>query len=304
MVEINYVDAKTYPLAMKNFKILYVVVFYIVAACSTTSKKQTSNWQILFDGSSLAGWDTYLGPKFVPDMDRENFNDLPRLGLNNDTVGIFKIVSEEGENVLRVSGEIWGGISTKQEYENYHLQLQFKWGKLKSFPRDKDTDRRDSGLIYHGVGEHGVGDGFWLKSQEFQIQEGDCGDYWGVAGAIEDVKVILNADSIYQYDPTSTLLTFSQQSEYGRHVKKYPDAEKPSGEWNTLDLYCFGSKSVHVVNGVVTMILQNSRHLVDGKEVPLTKGKIQIQSEAAEVFYKNIKLESTESIPAEILNLN
>jgi len=56
--------------------------------------------------------------------------------------------------------------------------------------------------------------------------------------------------------------------------KKYPDAEKPSGEWNTVDLYCFGRTSVHVVNGVTTMILQNSRHLVDGKEVPLNKGKI------------------------------
>jgi hypothetical protein len=281
---------------------LSILFLALINFTNCAHKNQKDNdWQILFDGSALTGWDTYLGPQIKPDMKRSDFNELPHLGLNNDTIGVFKIVNLDGENVLRVSGEIWGGISTQQEFENYHLQLQFKWGEKKWYPRDKENDRRDSGLIYHGVGEHGVGDGFWLKSQEFQIQEGDCGDYWGVAGAIEDVKATLNADSIYQYDPTGQLLTFSQYSSNNRHVKKYPNAEKPSGEWNTLDLYCYGGTSVHVVNNIVTMVLQNSRHQVDGKELPLTKGKIQIQSEAAEVYYRAIKLQAIDAIPSELL---
>ena len=283
-----------------NRIILFCFLLITLTNCTSTNVKE-NDWHILFDGSGLTNWDTYLGPQFKRDMDRSNFRMLPHLGLNNDTIGVFSIVNLEGENVLRVSGEIWGGISTQQEFENYHLQLQFKWGDKKWYPRDKDSDRRDSGLIYHGVGEHGLGDGFWLKSQEFQIQEGDVGDFWGVAGAIEDVKATLNADSIYQYDPNGELLTFSQYSENDRHVKKYPDAEKPSGEWNTLDLYCFGGTSVHVVNGVVTMVLQNSRHLVGEKETPLTKGKIQIQSEAAEVYYRAIRLQPIDAIPAELL---
>ena len=40
------------------------------------------------------------------------------------------------------------------------------------------------------------------------------------------------------------------------------------------------------------MVLTNSRQLMDGKENSLTKGKIQIQSEGAEVFYREIKLKS------------
>ncbi|MEY4929532.1 MAG: hypothetical protein RI909_256, partial [Bacteroidota bacterium] len=262
-------------------------VLFILVTCSPPAKE---NWEVLFDGSSLDGWDSYLG---APRM-KDDTTVYQPIGLNTDT-SVFKIVNLDGEPVLRVSGEIWGGISTKREFENYHLQLQFKWGTLRWYP--KENDRRDSGLLYHGVGEHGKGDGFWLRSQEFQIQEEDCGDYWGVAGAMFDINASLNADSIYQYDPKGTLLTFSQHSPTGRHCKKYPDAEKPSGEWNTIDLYCFKNTSVHVMNGVVVMVLENSRQSDNGTETGLSKGKIQLQSESAEVFYRNIKISPIESLP-------
>ena len=90
-------------------------------------------------------------------------------------------------------------------------------------------------------------------------------------------------------------------SPIGRHCIKYPDAEKPSGEWNTVDLYCFGSTSVHVMNGKVVMILNNSRQIVQDKEIPLTKGKIQIQSEGSEVYYSDIKICSIDKIPSDLL---
>jgi len=41
----------------------------------------------------------------------------------------------------------------------------------------------------------------------------------------------------------------------------------------------------NIVNGHVVMILRNSRYVEDGKIIPMTRGKIQLQSEAAEVFY-------------------
>lgn len=264
-------------------------ILFILVNCSPSPKE---NWEVLFDGSGLEGWDTYLGAQRI----QHDTTVYKPLGLNVDT-SVFKIVNREGENVLRISGQIWGGISTQREFENYHLQLQFKWGELKWFPREKDSDRRDSGLLYHGVGEHGKGDGYWLRSQEFQVQEGDCGDYWGVAGASFDIKATLNTDSIFQYDPQGFLLSFSQGSEHGRHCKKYPDAEKPSGEWNTIDLYCFGNTSVHVINNQVVMVLENSRQSDNGSETPLTKGKIQLQSESAEVFYRNIKIRPIDKIP-------
>jgi hypothetical protein len=271
--------------------LLLAAVMVMLVTCSP-KKVEIEEWEILFDGSDLENWDTYLGAKHVAG---DSVVSEP-LGLNVDT-SVFKIVDVDGEKALRISGEIWGGISTKQEFENYHLQLQFKWGELKWYPREKDSDRRDSGLLYHGVGEHGKGDGFWLRSQEFQIQEGDCGDYWGVAGAVFDIRASMNTDSIFQYDPQASLLTFSQDSEIGRHCKKFPDGEKPSGEWNTIDLYCFGNTSVHMINNQVVMVLENSRQSDNGNETPLTKGKIQLQSESAEVFYRYVKIASIDGLP-------
>jgi len=38
-------------------------------------------------------------------------------------------------------------------------------------------------------------------------------------------------------------------------------------------------------------------HRVEWREVPLTKGRIQLQSEAAEVFYRNVAIRRITEIP-------
>ena len=125
---------------MKHLNHLAVIITcFTLGGCSPSQEQSQAEWQTLFDGTSLNQWDTYLGPEILPGVSSEDRLTQPRLGLNNDTVGVFKIIDLEGEKVLRISGEIWGGISTKQEFENYHVQLQFKWGKLKWFPRDTDS---------------------------------------------------------------------------------------------------------------------------------------------------------------------
>jgi hypothetical protein len=44
-------------------------------------------------------------------------------------------------------------------------------------------------------------------------------------------------------------------------------------------------------------VLQGSRYLKDGETLPLAKGKIQLQSEAAEVFFKDIQIRSISRLP-------
>ncbi|HUZ59441.1 MAG TPA: DUF1080 domain-containing protein [Hanamia sp.] len=82
---------------------------------------------------------------------------------------------------------------------------------------------------------------------------------------------------------------------------KQGDAENPTGEWNTLDLYCHGDTSVQMINGKVMMVLYHSSQWDNGKVTPLVKGKIQIQSEGDEIYYKDIMIESLDAIPAEFL---
>jgi len=280
---------------MRVYKVL-ALIFIAIAFWSFTQSFIGDEWIQLFNGKDLTGWDTWIGPPL--DNAGKMLSKTP-VGLNNDPNHVFTIAKNDGENVIRISGENWGGISTKEEYENFHLQLMFKWGTLTW--GQKKNKKKDSGLLYFAVGTHGADYGAWMRSQEFQIQEGDCGDYWGVAGGMEDVPAIKKSDSEYVYNPTGQIYNFSSTSKVGRHCIKQGDAEKPAGEWNVLDLYCHGDTSVHVVNGKVMMVLFHSQQSDNENVLPLKKGKLQIQSEGAEVFYKQVRIKSLDVIPREFL---
>jgi len=257
---------------------------------------KSDHWKQLFNGKDLTGWDTYLGP---------DLNDKGKpitgtpIGLNNDPRHVFSIVNGDGENIIRISGENWGAISTKKEYENYHLQLQFKWGAL--LWGQKKGKKKDSGVLYHSVGPYGADYGAWMRSQEFQVEQGNCGDYWGCAGAMADIPVIKKSDTAYVYSPQGMMTTFSAGNKVGRHCIKQGDAENPTGQWNTIDLYCYGDTSMQVMNGKVMMILYHNSQMDNGQVSPLTKGKIQIQSEGSEVYYRHIKIQSIDRLPAELI---
>ncbi len=275
-----------------NSKSAFVIIIFLLGC-----KDKENSWKELFNENDLNGWDTYLGPTYDTVLHKMDSTKVP--GLNNDREGVFRVTKEDGKPALRISGTHFGGISTTDEFRNYHLRLEFKWGMLKSNPR-KDK-KRDSGLLYHAVGSHGADYGFWMRSQEFQIQEGDCGDYWGVAGGIMDVPAEGSEREKYVYTPNAKLLTFSETSPQYRRCNKNPDAEKPIGEWNSVELYCLGDTAVHIMNGKTVMVLYHSRQADNGKETPLKEGKIQLQSEGAEIFYRAIQLAPISSIPEKIL---
>ncbi len=274
----------------------WVFFFLLYASIGSNLSAQNNNPTALFNGKNLGGWDTYIGPPL--NDSGKKLTDTP-IGLNNDPNKVFTVVKQDGEKVIRISGENWGGLSTKKEYADFHFHLMFKWGLLKW--GQKKGRKRDSGLLYFAVGKHGADYGAWMRSQEFQIEEGNSGDYWGVAGGMQDIPVVKKSDSEYVFEPAAQMYTFSATGKVGRHCIKKGDAETASGEWNTLDLYCHGDTSVHLINGKVMMVLYHSAQLENGQVLPLVKGKFEIQSEGAEVFYKNIIVESIDEIPADLL---
>jgi len=250
----------------------------------------------LFNGKNLNGWDTFIGPE--QDETGKKIN-KPIEGLNKDSLHVFSVTQDQGEKVIRISGEKWGGLISKKEFRNFHLHLEFKWGKLTW--GTKRNHKKDSGLLYYSVGEQGADFGYWMRSQEFQIEEGNCGEYWGVAGGSEGIKAI-QKDSSLIYDPNGSPMLFNEKSNVGRHCRKGLDFEKPTGEWNSLDLYCLNGTSVHLVNGKVVMVLRNSSQISGDTLLPMEKGKIQLQSEGSEIFYKNIGVEDIGFIPKEFLD--
>lgn len=197
--------------------------------------------QPLFNGTDLNGWYTFLKSK----------------GKNSDPEKIFAI--EDG--ILHISGKEFGYISTNKVYKNFVLSAEFKWGTKKYFPREGDTVKRDNGICYYfPLSER---DTVWPKSIECQIQEGDTGDFW-----------LIDSTMMVAYGIRT------QPDSFTRVQKKW-DAEKPTGQWNKLQIIANKGKLVYVVNGKI----------VNKAEAPsVTEGKILIQSEGAEIYYRKVEI--------------
>ncbi|MBD2754635.1 DUF1080 domain-containing protein [Spirosoma sp. BT704] len=280
---------------VKALALLVCIGLIVITSATAQSVTLADNWQALFNGKDLSGWETYLDRPYSTDKTKDKASPL---GLNNDPNHVFSVTMVDGLPALRISGETFGGINTLTEFENYHFRLEFKWGTLKWPP--KLNQPRDSGLLYHSIGAHGT-PMLWMESFEYQIQEGDCGDYWGVMNVLADISARKNDQDKYVYQPAATPITFQDKTPVGRSCLKNPDSEKPYGQWNVLDLYCFGDTCLHMLNGKVNLVLTHTRHLVNGQPEPLTKGKIQLQSEGAEIFYRNISIRGIKQLPADLL---
>jgi hypothetical protein len=292
----------------QSMKSACVFVLVILSGFGFTSGEE---WTNLFNGKDLQGWETWLATPdssyHVPGLTRDASGNYTKpLGLNNDPLKVFTVERIEGSPAIHISGQGFGALTTLGEYENFHLSIDYKWGEKKWPPRDKQ--KRDSGILYYCVGEHGAASQAWMRSQECQVQEGDTGDYWSVAGGIADVRaetVVVNDRGYRQFNPNAPLTTVG----YGFDGKnwdilrclKRSMQEKPNNEWNHVDVYAYNGRSVHVVNGTTVMILENSRQLVNGTEIPLTKGRIQLQTEGAEIFYRNVKVRKIKEIPPALL---
>jgi hypothetical protein len=178
---------------------------------------------------------------------------LKNKGKNNDSNQVFTV----NDGLLKITGQEFGYIVTEKSFTDFHLVVEFKWGEKKYPPRENVV--RDNGICYYVV----AADKVWPRSVECQIQEGDCGDFW----LIDSVTAIVDG---VQQGPTKNT-----------RVKKKTDSEKPTGEWNRVEVIAIKGKCTHIVNGVIVN---------EATEVSLRTGRILIQSEGAETYYRKIEI--------------
>ena len=218
-----------------NIFLKKLVTFSVTGFCLLTSNAQ-ANKQIFKPGDT-GGWHVYLDKQ----------------AAGKDPKHVFQF---EGD-MLHVSGEEFGYISTEKKYGDFDLTLEFKWGQKKYPPREKA--KRDAGILYHT--DYYSGDKIWPRSLEYQIQEGDCGDFW-----MTDSTIIMYKGSL---------------TKPGNNVQavKTKNAEKPTGEWNKVEVIVKDGKITHLLNGEVV----NTGELSNTKE-----GNIVLQSEGAEIYYRNV----------------
>ncbi len=234
------------------------------AALSEPLRPTSSDWISLFNGKNLDGWYTYL----------------PSKGRNNDPQGVFKV--ENGMlHILDVPDrgqrQEFGYVATDRNYGDYHLRFQYRWGRKKFAPRA--NAKRDSGVVYHVQGRDRV----WPRSVEYQILEGNTGDFWLLGGTTLTTTVAsLRADP-KQYREGGASYT----TRPGSFVRVVRNRQRDSlTAWNTGEIIVKGDETIHIVNGEV--VNRGERLRSSGK--PLTAGRIAFQAEGAEVYYRNIEL--------------
>jgi hypothetical protein len=286
----------------------FVVVAVLLSVVS--SGRSAESWRPLWNGRDFSGWSTWLArphaSTVLPGEARDAKGNFTRvLGGGRDPLAVFTVVDVDGQPAIRISGQVFGELRTQAAFSNYHLRLQFKWGEKKWAPRDKPETPRDSGLLYHVHAESGAEGRTWSRSTELQIQERDVGDLYAV-GSFVFVRSTMRqgtgnaaTKAVFDYDPKAAWNVFAQVPGRDGRCVKQPDNEKPTGEWNTVELVCFGEDSIHIVNGQVVMRLHRTVRLDTPTPQTVTSGPLILQSEGAEIFYRAIELRPITAVPAE-----
>jgi hypothetical protein len=240
------------------YKLILVAAATIaIVSCHSTKEAMTENkltteekndgWKLMFDGKTTKGWHKYGG---------------------NPVGSAWKV--KDGELYLDTTiKENWqikdgGDIVSDEEYENFHLKLE--WNIAKD---------GNSGIIFYINEDKSKYNWPWETGPEMQVLDNN---------GHPDAKIIKHrAGDLYD------LITVSKET------------VKPPGEWNLAEIKCVNGKLDFYLNGenVISTTLWDDawRKLVAGskfKNMPgfgtYKKGRIGLQDHGNEVHFRNIKI--------------
>lgn len=233
-------------------------------------------------------------PKKIALFNKQNLDNwyvfIQDRGRHQDPKGVFTV----NDGILHITGEEWGCITTNEEYENYTLIMEYKWGE-KTYGKRKAA-ARDNGLLFHSIGEDGGYSGIWMHSIECNIIEGGTGDFIVVGDGTDKFSITSpvakerqGTSPVYQKGGELVTVNKGRINWSGRDpnwkdvlgFRGPKDVEKPVGEWNTLKC---------VIKGDTIDIYLNGKLVNQAIHVRPSKGKIQVQSEGAEMFVRKIDM--------------
>ena len=218
--------------------LLLLIALFTLSACTEKEPKSQS----LFNGTDLTGWHT----------------DVPAMDNNPEAVNPFIV-----RNGLLVSlGNPLGHLITEQEFENYRLEVDYRFS----------AQPGNCGALVHASTPRALYDMF-PKSIEVQMEHQNAGDFWCI---VEDITV----PNMEKYRGPKEEWGITEGK--ARRIKKLVDnVEKPVGEWNNMMIECLNDEVKVWVNN--TMV----NH---GYDCTAQKGRIALQAEGSEVEFRKIEL--------------
>lgn len=217
-------------------KQLLIIPFLLISSLVFSQSIQ------LFDGKSLEGWHMD-----VPDLEKDSSLRIPFLVRNGLLVSL---------------GTPNGHLLTDKEYENYRLEVEYRFA----------GEPGNCGVLVHASGSRNLYKMF-PKSIEVQMMHENAGDFWCI---VEDIKV---PDMEARRGPKENWgIT---EGKVRRILNLTDGSEKPLGEWNKMVIECKADTITVWLNGDLVN---------QGHGATATKGKIALQAEGAEVEFRKVEL--------------
>jgi hypothetical protein len=248
-----------------HFLFLIVSVLALTVACRQEKKNKDENKISTGEAmqqKSSKDWKQLFGK-----------NDY-ELVIDSDTISgedIFQVNNGKIKAMYRYKDSAVSPIAmiiSKKKYSFYDLKLEYKWGNRKFRPR---LDRkRDAGVLLHATTIQKV----WPASLEYQIQEGDVGDFWALLGMHANV---LKNDSLIK----------TERKDFSRMLK-FIDVEQLG--WNKILIEVRGTALKFYLNGTLVNQLIGANF----KGSSINEGHIALQAEHSEITYRKVFIKVVE----------
>jgi len=186
------------------------------------SKKQKTEIIQLFNGKDLNNWAFFLRDQSV----------------NPSNVFYVK------DGVIRIKGDPFGYMRTKDTYSDYNLHLEWRYPE----------EATNSGVFINVQ----LPDTIWPKCFEIQLKAESAGDF-----------VCMNGADMNERTDKSV-----------RVIKKLNESsEKPTGEWNKMEIVCKANSIDVTINGI-------NQNKATGTNP--SHGHICLQSEGKDIEFRNV----------------
>jgi len=202
---------------------------------------------------------------------------------------VFSVVDGE----IRISGQGAGYLATERAYRDYHLTLEFRWGQK----TDGSGFVRNSGVLVHQVNP----DRIWPTSIEIQLAQGCEGDLIVIPGKDDAGKAgqatltsntRLASDKKTRWSAAGTPTKYSgKQFWWSNHQPGFEekldtrgrdDVASPLGKWTRVECLARGTRLTIRINGTTVN---------EAYDVEPAAGRILLQNEGSEVFFRDVRLE-------------
>jgi hypothetical protein len=176
-------------------------------------------------------------------------------GKHENAADIFSV--ENGS--IKLSGDENGYLMTLDTFRNFHLTVEYKWDT--SPLENKKSKTKNSGIMYHVPAQ--IPDALWPRGIQFQVKEGATGDF-----------VLLD-------NVTLTVKDSTNQPGKSVVMKRFTNAEKPIGEWNTVEISSIDGRCTQTLNGTFVN---------EGTNASVTSGRILLQYEGYPIYFRKVEM--------------